>query len=162
MSSPLHTTGSVRFDRVFSSPDVIQEIRWLVAESKCLIIRRACEISISDLCHYMPTLDTLNQGVGVTESSCIRCSDGTVWPGYYLNRHNILNLFRILDASDQECHEADTLMGDEFTICTDCTLCAIVHKSPKKLLLSVLDQINEIESEGLWPYDPVVIREISY
>ncbi|DAZ90731.1 TPA_asm: protein 4 [Holcus virus 1] len=147
---------------IFSSPDVMHEMRWLIAESKCLIIKRACEITISDLYHYIPTLNAVNAGVGISHASCVRCSDGTIWPGYYLSRDDVLDLLSILNAEDHEIDEAYYLMNEEFCICTECILCAIVHKSPKKLLMSVLNQTYDIISEGLWPYDPVSIREIAY
>ncbi|DAF42363.1 TPA_asm: protein 3 [Lolium perenne virus 1] len=144
---------------VFRSKSVLRELSWLVAEARCLIIGKATEIEISDMYHFLPTLDCINNSLTREFQSCSRCSGGSILPGYYLGKNDLIDLLLVLKASKEEVLDIEPFINEDIIICTDCTLCAIIHRSPKRLLSSVLMQIYDISINGLWPYNPVVLRE---
>ncbi len=149
-------------ESVFCRDDVVQELSWLIAEAKCLISHNTMELDICNLYHYIPTLKCLNRQIIPGIGSCSRCSGGSLFCDHYLKKRDIIILLEFLKASDEEKHQAVYMLDDDFLICTDCLLCAIVHKVPKRLLLSVIDQIYDIQINGLWPYNPVVARDLPW
>jgi len=147
---------------LFLHDDVVRELSWLMAEVRCLITRETLELDIDSIYHYIPTLECLNKHVEQRVESCVRCSGGALFRDYYVKKSDILDLLRVLKANDEEVNCANSLIHEDLYMCTDCILCAIIHKVPKRLLLSVLDQIHDIDINGLWPYNPAVIREIPW
>jgi hypothetical protein len=138
---------------------VLRELSWLVSEARCLIVRKAAEIEISDMYHFIPTLNCINSYLTERYLACSRCSGGSIISGYYIGKNELIDLLLVLKASKEEILDLESYIFEDIVICTDCTLCAIVHRNPKKLLSSVLMQIYDIQVNGAWPYNPVVTKE---
>lgn len=144
---------------VFRVKSVLRELSWLIAEARCLIIGSAAEIEISNMYHFVPTLNCINSYLPGTFQACSRCSGGSILSGHYIGKNELIDLLLVLKASNEEILNIEAFISEDIVICTDCTLCAIVHKSPKKLLSSVLMQIYDININGIWPYNPIEIKE---
>jgi hypothetical protein len=143
----------------FLVKEVKEKILWIIAEVRCMIRYLAFEISPSELTHYEPTVQLINSYMSKSINCCHQCNGHYPWEGYYVTPSDILIFLQTIGGTSKDIEYARSLMEVDFILCTDCVVCSLVHKSPKKLLLSILEDMKTIREQGSWPVLQFNVRE---